>query len=72
MEQLLDVTAKFNGHYMTKMLKQVKAEKDALEKTKTEQTQSIKMLVDELTLKRKDLEKAMEDFDMQQRQNKLQ
>ena len=37
MEQLLDVTAKFNGHYMTKMLKQVKAEKDTLEKTKTEQ-----------------------------------
>jgi hypothetical protein len=36
-DQLLDITAKFNGHYMTKMLKQVKAEKDALEKIKTEQ-----------------------------------
>jgi len=41
-EQLLDVTAKFNGHYMTKMLKQVKAEKDSLEKTKTEQVRVFK------------------------------
>ena len=30
------------------------------------------MLVDELKMKRKDMEKAMEDLDMQQRQNKLQ
>lgn len=37
MDQLLDLSAKFHGHYMTKSLKQIIAEKDLLQKQKNEQ-----------------------------------
>ena len=41
MDQLLDLSQKFQGHYMTKMNKQLKSEKEQLEKLKTEMVISI-------------------------------
>eukprot|EP00347_Sterkiella_histriomuscorum_P003612 403363620 len=70
-DQLLDISAKFHGHYMTKMLKQVKAEKENLDKTKIEQTSQIKMLVEQVNLKHREFEKVSEDLDQSQKQNRI-
>ena len=67
---------------MTKMLKTVKSEKDALEKTKLEQvtfihlifeqTNQIKMLVEQNAQTHRDLQSSNDELEKQRNANKLQ